>query len=182
MYGQAAASRSVVSILATGLIAIVLLLAMQTAVPAQDALLVGHLSRDDFQGDGLGQWASYPPAQDIGYEPSLTPTRDFGAPGGRALMRWIQPTRAGDLRVGFIKKVDLVTNSEARIVVDYRINAPAEGARLEIGVAGVDGPRYTGNIEAVTNRWTKATVSLRSVTRRDGTSLTNGIGIEAVYL
>ena len=30
--------------------------------------------RDEFQGDGLGQWASYPPAQDVGYEPSLTPT------------------------------------------------------------------------------------------------------------
>ena len=182
MYGQAAAPGTVISIFATGMIAIALLLAMQSAVPAQDALFVEHLSRDDFQDDGLGQWASYPPAQDIGYEPSLTPTRDFGAAGGRALMRWIQPTRAGDLRFGFIKKVDLVTNSEARIVFDYRINAPAEGARIDVGVAGVDGHRYTGSIEAVTNRWTKATVSLRSVTRRDGTSLTNGIGIEAVYL
>jgi hypothetical protein len=39
--------------------------------------------REDFQHEGLGQWASYPPAQDIGYEPSLSPTRDYGAPDGR---------------------------------------------------------------------------------------------------
>ena len=36
---------------------------------------------DDFDGDGLGQWASYPPAQDVGYEPSLTPTADSMHPG-----------------------------------------------------------------------------------------------------
>jgi hypothetical protein len=32
--------------------------------------------REDFQGDSLGQWASYPPAQDIGYEPSISPTSE----------------------------------------------------------------------------------------------------------
>ena len=47
-------------------------------------ILESHTLREDFQHDGLGQFASYPPAQDVGYEPSLTPVTDHGAPGGRA--------------------------------------------------------------------------------------------------
>src|SRR5947209_1587798 len=54
--------------------------------------------RDDFQDDSLGQWASYPPAQDVGYEPSLTPTALLDARGGRSLMRVVRPTTAGPLR------------------------------------------------------------------------------------
>ena len=50
---------------------------------------------ESFAGDSLGQWASYPPAQDVGYEPSLTPTSEFDAPGGRALMRVVNPVFPG---------------------------------------------------------------------------------------
>jgi len=28
---------------------------------------------DNFQANNLGQWASYPPVQDVGYDPSLAP-------------------------------------------------------------------------------------------------------------
>src|SRR5687767_5719068 len=100
---------------------LICLLVVHLIIAAQNPVLIDFTSREDFQGDGLGQWASYPPAQDIGYEPSITPTRDLDAPGGRALMRWVQPNRAGDLRFGFIKKVDLVTNAAGRIAFDYRI-------------------------------------------------------------
>src|SRR6266545_4934385 len=63
--------------------------------------------RDDFQGESLGQWASYPPPQDIGYEPSLSPTADFDAHGGRSLMRVMQPAYPGPLSFGFIKRLRL---------------------------------------------------------------------------
>ena len=162
--------------------AAICILGLFSFVTAQKPVLTDYSSRDDFQGDSLGQWASYPPAQDIGYEPSLTPTRDFDAPGGRALMRWIQPTRSGDLRLGFIKKVAIVTNSASRIDFDYRINAPIETVGIEIGIAGADGHRYTSRLGAATNRWTKASVDLANLKRSDGNSLESGIGIEAVYL
>src|SRR5215470_16789443 len=64
--------------------------------------------REDFQHDSLGLFASYPPAQDVGYEPSLTPTTDFDAPGGRALMRVVKPNRTGALRFGFIRQTSPV--------------------------------------------------------------------------
>ncbi|HTH36489.1 MAG TPA: choice-of-anchor X domain-containing protein, partial [Pyrinomonadaceae bacterium] len=155
---------------------------MHSIIAAQNAVLIDYTSREDFQGDGLGQWASYPPAQDIGYEPSITPTREFDPPGGRGLMRWVQPTRAGDFRFGFIRKVDLVTNAAGRIAFDYRINAPTETVRIEVGVAGADGYRYTADIVAITNRWAKASIGLGSLNSSGGKPLANGIGVEAVYL
>lgn len=162
--------------------ALIYLLAVHSIVSGQNVVLVDHSSGEDFQGDSLGQWASYPPAQDIGYEPSITPTHGFDAPGGRALMRWIQPTRAGDLRFGLIRKVNLVTNSQAQIAFDYRINAPAETVRIEIGIAGSDSNRYTAEINAVTNRWAKVFVNFRDLKSFAGTPLSTGIGVEAVYL
>ena len=88
-------------------------------------ILAPYEVRDDFQGEGLGQWASYPPAQDIGYEPSISPTSDFGAPGGRSLMRVVKPNRAGTQRFGFIKKVRAKVASDSRIRFAYRLNSPS---------------------------------------------------------
>src|SRR6266545_3335941 len=63
-----------------------------------------YTMREDFQGDSLGQWASYPPAQDVGYEPSLAPTSQYNAPGGRSLMRVVKPNVPGGLRFGLIRR------------------------------------------------------------------------------
>ena len=156
--------------------------AVISAAAQQTRALVDHVSVENFQGDGLGQWASYPPAQDIGYEPSLTPTNDFDAPGGRALMRWTKPNRNGDLRMGFIRKLDLLVNGAASIAFDYRINAPAKSPRIEIGVAGTDGHRYTHGIIAASNGWAKAVVNLRDLRRSDGVHLKEASGVEAVYI
>ena len=159
MTGRPLVFRSAIHLFRMEIVGMVCLLALYSAISAQKPVLVDYSSREDFQGESLGQWASYPPAQDIGYEPSLTPTRDFDAPGGRSLMRWIQPTRSGELRFGFIKKVSLVANSAGRIDFDSRINAPAETVRIEVGIAGADGHRYTSGVSAGTNRCATSGVS-----------------------
>lgn len=182
MTGQALVLRSAIHLFRTQMVGMVCLLALYSTIQAQKPVLVDYSSLEDFQGESLGQWASYPPAQDIGYEPSLTPTRDFDAPGGRSLMRWIQPTRSGDLRFGFIKKVGLLANSAGRIDFDYRINAPAETARIEVGIAGADGYRYTSSVSAGTNRWTKASIALANFKRSGGKPLVSGTGVEAIYV
>ena len=148
----------------------------------QSQQLVDFSSTEDFQGDGLGQWASYPPAQDIGYEPSITPTSGFDAPGGRSLMRWIKPTRSGDLRMGFIRKLGFTITGSASIAFDYRLTAADARQRIEIGVAGADGNRYATTIAVATNNWAKATVNLRDLRRADGMPLKDGTGVEAVFL
>lgn len=181
MYRQASVQTSKACIWSQ-VLALFCVLSMHSIIAAQRAVLVDYPSREDFQGDSLGQWASYPPAQDIGYEPSLTPTSDLGAPGGRSLMRWIKPTSAGDLRMGFIRKLDLTANGTGSIAFDYRINAPGKRARIEIGMAGADGHRYTTTVEAAVDSWAKASVALRELRRADGSAPAVGTGFEAVYL
>ena len=73
------------------LIVAVVLSASVSRAQNSGRLLVPFTMHEDFQGDSLGQFASYPPAQDIGYEPSITSTADFGALGGRSLMRRGRP-------------------------------------------------------------------------------------------
>jgi hypothetical protein len=144
-------------------------------------LLESYTMREDFQGAGLGQFASYPPAQDIGYEPSITPSEKFDAPGGRALMRVVQPTRDGDLRVGFIRKVEMFSGADAKLQFSYRINTPTGNASLELGIAGADGCRYLKEISAQTNAWTRAENRLSDF-RCGNKTLNSGVGIEAFYI
>lgn len=138
--------------------------------------------REDFQHDSLGQFASYPPAQDVGYEPSLTPTTGYDAPGGRALMRVWKPNRAGALRFGFIRQTSLVTNDDAKMALAYRLNHAAPNDSLEIGVAGADGCRYVKRIPAQTKGWNKADIPLTEFRCANGQALKSGVGIEAVYI
>lgn len=154
----------------------------QTKAQSSNNLLEADTMREDFQSEGLGQFASYPPAQDIGYEPSITPTEKFDPPGGRALMRVVQPTRAGNLRFGFIKKVEMVSSVDARLSFSYRINTPNGNPSIEIGVAGANGNRYTKEINAAANGWTKAEIRLSELRRDDNRALDAGVGIEAIYM
>ena len=71
--------------------------------------------RENFQGTELGQFASYPPVQDVGYDPSLVPTAEYGAFGGRSLMRILKPVRSGPERFGFIRRLDLVASSSGTL-------------------------------------------------------------------
>lgn len=161
----------------TLLIPLVLLLSL-AASHAQNGtreLFQPFVLREDFQGDSLGQWASYPPAQDIGYEPSLSPTSAFGAPGGRALMRIVKPNRVGTQRFGFIKKVRMAAGGDSRLRFSYRINSP-QPATLEIGLAGVDGRAYTKILNTKTNAWTIADVSAAQL------GALNQTRIEAIYI
>lgn len=152
-------------------------------VEAQNSnhLLESYTLREDFHGGGLGQFASYPPAQDIGYEPSITPTEKFDAPGGRALMRVVQPTRDGNLRFGFIRKIEMVSGANARLQFSYRINTPNGNTLIELGIAGADGCRYTKEFAAQANVWAKAEIAPADF-RCGNKSLNSGVAIEAFYI
>jgi Heparinase II/III-like protein/Domain of unknown function (DUF4962) len=154
------------------------------------SVVPSYTLREDFQHDSLGQFASYPPAQDVGYEPSLTPTTDFDAPGGRALMRVVKPNRSGALRFGFIRQTSLITpslmpmlmNDGAKLQFAYRLNHAAPDDSLEIGVAGADGCRYVKRIPASMKGWNKAECPLSEFRCANGQALKTGIGIEAIYI
>jgi len=164
------------------LIVAVVLSASVSRAQNSGRLLVPFTMHEDFQGDSLGQFASYPPAQDIGYEPSITSTADFGALGGRSLMRVVQPTRNGDLQFGFIRKVQMVSGHASKFIFSYRLNTLTGNPSIQIGIAGADGNRYTKEIPAVTGKWTKAELGLSDLVDAQGRRLKPGTCIEAVYL
>jgi len=137
---------------------------------------------DDFQGDGLAQWASYPPAQDVGYEPSLAPTTRFDAPGGRSLMRVVRPGGPGPLRIGFIKHVPFLADAATKVSFRYRIEAPGRSATIEVGLAGASGRRYVARAHGIVGAWTSSDFIGRAFTTKDGVRLAGREAIEAVYL
>jgi len=129
---------------------------------------------DDFENDSLSQWASYPPAQDVGYEPSLSPALT-GDSHGRVLVRTVQPVSTGPLRFGFIKKLDAIAAGPVEIAFDYRFEPASPGALFEIGIAGANGKAYRTQIRAgAFGAWSRTSVRLSDIPQ--------GIKLEAVYL
>lgn len=153
----------------------------QTNVP-NAKLTQPYTLREDFQGDSLGQWASYPPAQDVGYEPSLSPTSLYEAPGGRSLMRVVKPNIPGALRFGFIKKIRVVVSDDAIVSFAYRLNAPKTGGQIEIGLAATNGILYTKKIALQTNRWTIAGGPFSELRDLRGAAPAPDVRVEAIYL
>lgn len=149
---------------------------------SKSALTQPYSMREDFQGDSLGQFASYPPAQDVGYEPSLAPTTQFDAPGGRALMRSIKPNVPGPLRFGFIRKVRLTVSDGATVTFAYRLNTPKPGSQVEIGLAGTNGTLYTKTTTVQTNSWSVVDVPFSELRDSRGDAPTAGVGAEAIYI
>jgi len=130
--------------------------------------------REDFRGEGLAQFASYPPVQDIGYDPSLSPTTEFNAPGGRALMRILKPSRAGAERFGFIRALDLVTSGSGTVAFAYRLDFAKPEDEIEVGIAGSDGRRYAASVAVAGGEgWHTAHIPLAAPA---------GTGIDALFL
>ncbi len=171
-----------------GLKRILLVLAAMTppcmlAADVTRAATVPFTWREDFQGSELGQFASYPPVQDAGYDPSLLPTSEYGAPGGRALMRVLEPVRPGPVRSGFIRRLDLVAVDRATLSFSYRFEGAASGDQLEIGIAGANGRRYRTAIPLDGGEaWHRVHLRLRELHDESHLPPPPGTGIQGFYL
>jgi hypothetical protein len=153
------------------------------AATAGHSLTQPYTWREDFQGSALGQFASYPPVQDVGYDPSLVPTTDYGVPGGRALMRILKPTRSGPERFGFIRRLDLVSSPGAFLAFSYRVEGPVSGDRMEVGIAAANGRRYLATIPMGTaGAWHNVRLSDAEFRDESRVALPAGVGIEGLYV
>lgn len=138
---------------------------------------------EDFQHDRLGEFASYPPAQDNGYDPSLAPTARYGAPDGRALMREVRPTAAGPLHIGFIRQFDLVSAPDMNLGFQYRLEAPGAAEAIEVGLAVRDGRRYVARTPGRGGAWVPARFQASDFRATEGGgTLPPDARIEAIYI
>jgi hypothetical protein len=135
--------------------------------------LAPYTLRDDFQANSLGQWASYPPVQDVGYDPSLAPTSEFGALSGRSLMRVVRPPTPGPVRFGFIKRLNAASAGTVTLRFDYRLKPAHAGDEIEVGLACANGQKLAQRVRAAVGGWSSASV------RFDAPA---GERIQAVYL
>jgi hypothetical protein len=139
--------------------------------------------REDFQGAALGQFASYPPVQDVGYDPSLEPTIGYGAPGGRSLMRILKPVRSGPERFGFIRRLDLIATPGAVLSFSYRFEGPASSDHIEIGIAGSNKHRYVTTIPmGAASAWHRARLNAAEFRDDSHAPLPAGVGIDGLYV
>ena len=139
--------------------------------------------RENFQGAELGQFASYPPVQDAGYDPSIVPTAEYGALGGRSLMRILKPVKSGPERFGFIRRLDFVASGGAILSFSYRLSTASSGDRIEIGIAAANGQRYTDTREvAAAKSWHKITVAVQELRDESHLPPPTGTRIEGFYV
>lgn len=148
-------------------------IAIASSSAAAERLLQPFHLYDDFSGNALGQWACYPAVQDAGYNPSLSPTSDFGAIGGRSLMRVVRPPSTGRLRFGFIKKLNAVAITPVKVSFSYRLTFGSP-AMIEIGFVGGDGRLYATRFETSSNTWSKKEVDFRNIPAN--------VNLDAVYI
>lgn len=139
--------------------------------------------RENFQGTELGQFASYPPVQDAGYDPSIVPTAEYGALGGRSLMRILKPVRSGPERFGFIRRLDLVASDGGILSFSYRLSIASSGDHIEVGIAAANGRRYAVSREADTTKsWHNISVGVEELRDESHLPLPTGTRIEGFYV
>jgi hypothetical protein len=139
--------------------------------------------RENFQGTELGQFASYPPVQDAGYDPSIVPTAEYGALGGRSLMRILKPVRSGPERFGFIRRLDLIASSGATLSFSYRLSTVSSGDRIDLGIAAANGRHYTVMREVgAAKLWHKITAGVQELRDESHLPLPSGTRIDGFYV
>ncbi len=139
--------------------------------------------QETFQGSELGQFASYPPVQDAGYDPSLYPSSEYGAPGGRALMRVVKPVSAGPLRFGFIRRLDLIAAKDSGFSFSYRLDRSGSGGRIAIGLLGADGKDYIATVPSGADAmWEHANLPISQFASDGRLPLKPGTAVTGIYV
>src|SRR5271169_2613429 len=98
--------------------------------------------REDFESGELKSWASYPPAQDVAWDPTLTTASD-PAVGRYALQRIFLPVQSGKASFGIIKKIRFLAATSAHLKFSYFIHSYFRPESLRVVLCGADGERYT---------------------------------------
>lgn len=162
---------------------IVLAIAQTCVIAATRPLTTPSTWRENFQSAELGQFASYPPVQDVGYDPSIAPTSGFGAPGGRALMRVVKPVSTGPERFGFVRRLDLIASNRASLSFSYRLDGISSGDRMEIGIAASNGTQYTSTMPAASGAvWRQVHLRLADMFDKFGAPPPMGVAIDGLHL
>ena len=127
-----------------------------------------HYTEDFASGQASG-WTSYPPVQDVAYDPSLSPLPRAG--GGYSMGRIVRPTRDGALEIGLLRRMSFLTSPGLRLSFKLSLDPAGTAAAVEVGLAARSGALYRAHA-------TPGVVSLRA----GDFSVKDGESVEAVYI
>ncbi len=126
--------------------------------PGPQQLESYHYSQDFASGEAAG-WTSYPPVQDVAYDPSLTPVRHGD---GYALARLLRPTRSGLLEIGFIRRMFFVASPALRLSFTLSLEPCGPPDGVEVGLATRRGVLYRASAKPGAVRLTGADFGLKT--------------------
>ncbi len=144
-------------------VALTALLTLAGSASAQEPVLEPHRFDATFESGSVGSWASYPPAQDTAYDPTIWVrplARDRDAPN-RALYREITPHYRGDREFGLRELLDLYVDGSSVIAFRAYVDAVngTDGVKIRMGFG--DGSDLTAMVEFdETRRWVDARIDL----------------------
>jgi len=80
--------------------------------------------KDNLEDGSFSGWSSYPMVQDYGYNPDLSPKKEFKNDKENYVL-WSQKRLLDSeiIRVGFIKKVDFWINNDSKVRFQYRLKS-----------------------------------------------------------
>lgn len=94
---------------------------------------------EDFR-HGIPGWMSYPLAQDVGYDPTLSTETVAGSP---ALVRDVEDLGQERLRVGILRQLSFRADAASRFRLSYSIQACGIIRHASFTLAATDGRRFT---------------------------------------
>lgn len=103
---------------------------------------VNWIFREDFS-HGIPGWMSYPPSQDVGYDPSIY-TSKLG--GSSVLVRDVTAHGQRSLRVGMIRELRFRAVSSSSFEFDYDLAMCGRIARAQFSLGATDGRRFTHSL------------------------------------
>ena len=104
-----------------------------------EPVLIPYTYSENFEKGAVGPWASYPPAQDTAYDPSIQvkPLLNVKDAENRALYREITPNYNIDYEFGVRKLLDMYVTEKSVLSFRYYIKSyrGTEGIRIRFGFA-----------------------------------------------
>jgi len=113
---------------------------------AQSPVLENFTYSFDFESGSVGSWSSYPPSQDIAYDPTIWVKKIPAFSKNLSLVREITPNYQIEYIFGVRKKVDIYVDQSSSLVFNYYLKNrfSAESIRVKFGFE--DGTNIEKNI------------------------------------
>lgn len=129
----------------------------------KELLFQSYVYHFDFENGAVGSWSSYPPAQDTGYDPTISVSK-IGSNSTKALVREISPHYEITYKFGMREKVDLFVDRESELKFQYYVKNYRNIEGLVIKFAFENGKSYRLELSAKKFSWEKVRILFKDVT------------------